>query len=435
VSKRIALLAAAVAVVASLAVQSAGASPAAGPAATQTHHAAEKGHGKKKKTKKKATKKVRRTTPFLVGINDEQDALYGDPAQGFAALSALRSQVLRVNLYWGGTKWAVANTQPTDPTDPGDPAYNWALYDRLVQYAQTYNIKVVFSILFTPGWANGGQSRTHAPTRPQDLQNFAYAAAERYSGYWTPPAWQAQPDLGIGNGPLPVVNMWTAWNEPNNPIWLAPQYKKVGKRWRVESAFQYARICNAVYTGVHSVVISPAKGYLQGEQVACGVTGPKGNDAPKSKRPSVDPLTFLASAKRFGMKTFDVYAHHPYANSGKESPKYVPTGKNKRRIQLGNIGVLLKLVTKLYGPKHLWITEYGYQTNPPDKTIFGTSWRNQAVWLRQAWQMAHANPRIDMFLWFLVRDEPKIGGWQSGLETVAGKHKPSWNVFRKLPRG
>jgi hypothetical protein len=431
VSKRIALVAAAALVVAGLAVEAAGASPAyqARPA---TDSVVQKGHGKKKQHAKQT---VRRTTPLLVGINDEQDALYGDPAAGFATLSSLRTQVLRVNLYWGGNKWAVANSQPSDPTDPGDPAYDWSLYDRLVEYAQTYNIKVVFSILFTPGWANGGQPRTHPPTNMRALQDFAYAAAERYSGYWTPPSWQAQPDLGVGNGPLPVVNMWTAWNEPNNPIWLAPQYKRVGGKWRVWSAIQYAKICNAVYAGVHGVIISPAQGYVPNEQVACGVTGPKGNDSPKSKRASVDPLTFLTAAHAAGMKTFDVYAHHPYANSGKESPTYVPKGAQKRRIQLGNIGVLLKLVTKYYGPKHLWITEYGYQTNPPDHTIFGTSWKNQALWLKQAWAIAHKNPRIDMFLWFLVKDEPKLGGWQSGLETVAGKHKPSWNAFKNLPRG
>jgi hypothetical protein len=40
-----------------------------------------------------------------------------------------------------------------------------------------------------------------------------------------------------------------------------------------------------------------------------------------------------------------------------------------------------------------------------------------------------------MLLWFLVRDQPLIGGWQSGLETVTGVHKPAWNVFRDLPRG
>ena len=403
-SKRLALVAAAV-LVAVVAVSAATASP--------KQHA------------------VKQSSHLLVGMNDEPDTLYGDPATAFATLKALNVQVLRVNLYWGGNKWAVANSKPSDPTDPGDPAYQWGLYDRLVQYAHTYNIQVVFSILFTPGWANGGQARTVPPTNMQDLQNFAYAAAERYSGLWTPPGWQRNPQLGIDGSPLPKVSLWTAWNEPNNPIWLTPQYKKVGKKWIVQSAKSYAQICNAIYDGVHS----PSLGPLPGETVACGVTGPKGNDAPTSARPSVDPLTFLTAAHQYGMKTFDVYAHHPYANAGNESPTYVPKGKDRLRVQLGNINTLLAKVSQYYGPKHLWITEYGYQTNPPDTTIFGTSWANQAKWLTQAYAIARKNPRIDMMLWFLVRDEPVISGWQSGLETVAGKRKPSWNAFIKVPRG
>jgi len=406
VSKRIPLLAAATALAVGLVVQAATASPAKHAAKQSTH--------------------------LLVGMNDEPDTLYGNPATAFATLKTLKVQVLRVNLYWGGNKWAVANSKPSDPTDPGDPAYNWSLYDRLVQYAKTYNIQVMFSILFTPGWANGGQARTVAPTDMQDLQDFAYAAAERYSGLWTPPSWQRNASLGIGNGPLPKVSMWTAWNEPNNPIWLSPQYKKVGGKWVIWSAYQYAKICNAIYAGIHS----PALGPLPGEQVACGVTGPKGNDAPTSSRPSVDPLSFLGAANSAGMKTFDVYAHQPYANSGNEAPDYVPKGNTARRIQLGNINVLLAKISALYGPKHLWITEYGYQTNPPDTSIFGTSWANQAKYMQQAYAIARKNPRIDMMLWFLVRDEPNIvSGWQSGLETVAGKRKPSWNTYIKLPRG
>ena len=116
-------------------------------------------------------------------------------------------------------------------------------------------------------------------------------------------------------------------------------------------------------------------------------------------------------------------------------PSYVPTGKNKRRIQLGNLNVLIAQLTKFYGQKHLWITEYGYQTNPPDKSIFGVSWSKQALYMKQAYAIARANPRIDMMLWFLVRDEPNLGGWQSGLETVARKHKPAWATFLDLPRG
>jgi hypothetical protein len=410
VSKRIALIAAALFAVTGLAVSAATAASKK-PAAKQSSH-------------------------LRVGINDEADTLYGDPPSAFNTLKTLKTQVLRVNMYWGGTKWAVANSgRPVDPTDPGDHAYNWALYDRLVKYAQTYNIQLVFSILFTPGWANGGKGKSKPPTNFKDLENFSYAAAERYSGLWIPPAWQQNPSLGIDNTPLPKVSMWTAWNEPNNPIWLTPQYKRVRGQWQVESARQYAKICNAVYTGVHDVLISPKEGPVKGEQVACGVTGPKGNDAPASGRASVDPLTFLGQAKKFGMKTFDVYAHHPYADKGNEAPSYIPTGRFHRRVQMGNLNLLLSLLTKLYGPKHLWITEYGYQTNPPDRTIFGTSWSNQALFMKQAFAMARRNPRIDMMLWFLIRDEPSIGGWQSGLETVAGKKKPAWNAFTTIAQG
>ena len=99
--------------------------------------------------------------------NDEPDTLYGNPDTAFATLTTLKTQVLRVNLYWGGNKWAVANKKPTDATDPGDPAYNWALYDRLVHYADANNIKVVFSILFTPSWANGGKARIGRADEPE----------------------------------------------------------------------------------------------------------------------------------------------------------------------------------------------------------------------------------------------------------------------------
>ena len=78
----------------------------------------------------------------------------------------------------------------------------------------------------------------------------------------------------------------------------------------------------------------------------------------------------------------------------------------------------------------VWVTEYGYQTNPPDP-IFGVTWSKQAKYLTQAVAIARANPRIDMFLWFLLRDEQRLGGWQSGLTTFDDKRKPSFNAFRR----
>jgi hypothetical protein len=38
-----------------------------------------------------------------------------------------------------------------------------------------------------------------------------------------------------------------------------------------------------------------------------------------------------------------------------------------------------------------------------------------------------------MMLWFLLRDEPSLSGWQSGLMTVSGKKKPAFAAFARLP--
>jgi hypothetical protein len=95
--------------------------------------------------------------------------------------------------------------------------------------------------------------------------------------------------------------------------------------------------------------------------------------------------------------------------------------------------LLVREVTRLYGNKRIWITEYGYQTNPPDR-IVGVSWAKQAQYLTQAYGIAKRHPRIDMFLWFLLRDERRLTdeGWQSGLLTADGRKKPSFAAFQRL---
>ena len=45
--------------------------------------------------------------------------------------------------------------------------------------------------------------------------------------------------------------------------------------------------------------------------------------------------------------------------------------------------------------------------------------------------VARRNPRVDVFLWFLLRDEERLGGWQSGLTTAAGKRKASFRAFQQ----
>ncbi len=351
-----------------------------------------------------------------VGIYDEAQTLFGAVPQTFAMFKQLHVQEVRLNLYWGG-RFGVARSRPAAATNPADPAYNWDLYDRTVNYAAQNGVHVLFSIYGTPSWANGGKGPNVAPTQATDLRNFAYAAARRYSGTYP----------GSDGRILPAVREWLAWNEPNNPIFLTPQYTKTAIGWAIRSAVDYAKICNAVYNGVHAT-LAPA------ERVGCGVTSPRGNNDPSSARPSVSPLAFLRAAKKAGLKTFDAWAHHPYYAGPTDQPTTKPVtakGAPATAVTLGNISDLVTEVTRLYGNKRIWITEYGYQTNPPD-ALFGVSWAKQATYLTQAFALARKNPRIDMMLWFLLKDEPSVAGWQSGLLTSSGKKKPAYNAFMKM---
>jgi len=342
---------------------------------------------------------------LLVGILDDANTL-NFPEQTFGTLKQLHAQVVRMNVSWR----AVAPTRPARPGDPADPAYRWETYDKAVSAASASGIRVLLSIVGTPAWANGGGPATRAPASAADLHLFAYAAARRYSGTF------AGPD----RTPLPAVRLWLAWNEPNNPLYLAPQYVRAGGGWVMQSARDYARICAAIYGGVHATGLS-------GEHVGCGATAPRGNNDPRSSRPSVSPLVFLRAVKSAGLRRFDAWAHHPYAGSRFETPASRPSSPTA--ITLGNIGVLQAELTALYGPKRLWLTEYGWQTNPPD-ALLGVSWAAQAAYLSQAVAIARRNPGIDMLVWFLLKDDPVLSGWQSGLETATGTRKPSFNAFR-----
>jgi len=352
-----------------------------------------------------------------IGIYDEAQTLYGPVDKTFPLLKQLRAQVIRLNLYWGG-RFGVAKTRPAVATSPNDPAYDWALYDRTVTDASAFGIKVVFSIYGTPAWANGGRGANVAPTRPAiDLRNFAYAAARRYSG--TTPA--------ASGSPLPAVRDWLAWNEPNNPIFLTPQYRRTVSGWAIQSAVDYAKICNAIYGGIHGTL-------LANERVACGVTAPRGNNNPSTARPSVSPLAFLRAAKKAGLRTFDAWAHHPYYAGPTDQPTTKPVtakGAPATAVTLGNFSDLVREVTRLYGNKRMWITEYGYQTNPPDR-LFGVTLARQASYLTESFAIARRNPRVDMMLWFLLKDELSTGGWQSGLITASGRKKPAFAAFQRL---
>jgi len=352
-----------------------------------------------------------------VGIFDDGVVLYGEPDLVFPQLAKTGTQLVRVNLWWAGPGIRVATRKPKRPADPNDPAYNWDTYDRTVRFAVVNGIIPVFSILGTPPWANKAKGWNVAPSSVRDLRLFAVAAQRRYSGEF----------VNADGVTLPRVSLWMAWNEPNNPVFLKPQFRRTTKGWTVQSGRDYAKICNAVVQGVKFVQKS--------SKVACGATSPRGNNNPSSSRPSVSPLAFARAMKAGGATGFDAYAHHPYNGSPAETPTTKPPpgrrGQPPTAVTLGNFDVLVTEVNRLYRKRvRFWITEYGYQTNPPDR-IAGVTPAKQAAYLTQAVAYARRHPQVDLFLWFLLRDEQRLGGWQSGLTTVAGKRKPSFNAFRR----
>jgi hypothetical protein len=81
----------------------------------------------------------------------------------------------------------------------------------------------------------------------------------------------------------------------------------------------------------------------------------------------------------------------------------------------------------------LWITEYGYQTSPPDRT-FGVRYATQARYVHEAFAIARRTRRIDMLVWFLIRDETRLSGWQSGVVTARGRRKPAFRAFARMRR-
>jgi hypothetical protein len=344
---------------------------------------------------------------MLVGLQDDAMVLRGNPTFTFGMLKQLRVQIVRMNLNWPD----VAKRRPAHPQDPADPAYDWDVYDRAIRYAGQNGMQVLLTFLFVPSWANGGKPRNVPPTNYNDLRNFAYAAATRYSGHYIPNT------DSFDEVYLPAVKYWLAWNEPSNPNWL--QQISGG---RFVSPRSYARICTAIWQGVHFTNFA-------GEKVGCGATGPRGNNQARSGRPSMSPLAFMRLTRRAGLRNLDAYAHHPYYGKPSETPASRPGGT---AITLGNINTLISVVNKLWGKKRIWITEYGWQT-PPDR-LFGVSYARQAAYVRQSFAIGRANPRIDMMVWFILRDDTNIPlGWQSGFLTAAGKRKPAFSVFARLP--
>jgi hypothetical protein len=132
------------------------------------------------------------------------------------------------------------------------------------------------------------------------------------------------------------------------------------------------------------------------------------------------------------------WAHHPYT---KRLPPTV-RDTNPASITMANIGDMAGVLDGVATTTHLiplglpvFVTEYGYETNPPDP-FSGVSYATQAAWMNAGDEIAYRNPRVASVAQFLLRDQAPLNNhrrgskaywftYQSGLRTAGGKAKPS----------
>jgi hypothetical protein len=314
------------------------------------------------------------------GVQDDAWLLYGppaSPAQRVETLQRLGVDLVRLTLRWD----TVATKAPADPRDPADPAYDWSLYDPILQRLHAAHISVLISLWGTPPWANGRQKPNNAPLDPTGLGSFAYAASKKY----------------------PWITRWTVWNEPNVRLFLIPNSPRV----------YVTRLLNPAYRALKEA--SPAN------LVAGGVTSPR-------KTPSgVSPIAWIRGM-RAAHALLDAYAQNPYP----VRPGETPTSGGCWRCTEVTMATLPKLISEVkrdFGSRtRIWLTEYGYNSKPPSKWL-GVSNVLQARFVGEAALRAYLAPRVDLLIHFLVRDEPNASRWTSGFYTSRGRVKPSFGAF------
>lgn len=339
-----------------------------------------------------------------VGFQDDPSFRWRDDRlTNFNNAATTGASIIRTTAYWS----QIAPSRPTNAANPFDSGYHFEDLDELLRNAGSRGMTVLITIWGTPGWANGDQGQNHAPTRMADLQDFSRALAARYSGRY--PGY-------------PFVGYYSVWNEPNLAEFLAPAYK-AGKPW---SPLVYARMARAAYAGI--------KAGNSRAQVAIGETSPRGRQRPlgsSTTQDTIAPGLFakIVSAAPGPHVRFDAWAHHPYSGLGQG-----PTAKVAfPNVNLTQLPVFEKKLDQWFKRKGIpiWVTEYGFETKPGEPK--GVTVAKQALYTKQALAYARDDPNVDMFIWFIFRDDP-TSTWQSGLETENNTRKPAFATFTKGAR-
>jgi hypothetical protein len=337
------------------------------------------------------------------------------------------ASIVRIDVSW----LSIAPEKPAagfDAEDPSAPGYQWESLDDSVRSAVNNGLEVLLTVNRAPRWAEGsGRPRTFEPgswkPQPAAYELFAKALAARYDGSY--------PDPLLPGQTLPRVRYFEAWNEPNLDTYLSPQWEN--GEW--VGPVRYRGLLNAFYSGV--------KASQPTATVIGGSLAPFGDPPGGERTPPVLFLRSLLCLHGGQLKPvacpepahFDVLSDHPIAvgapSQSASSPLDVTTP------DLGHLTTILERAERDHlvlprAKKPLWVTEFWYDTNPPDPN--GLSLATQARWYEQDlysfWQQG-AQVAIEL----QIRDAPAgKGGYsfsnQSGAYFLDGSPKPSATAFR-----
>jgi len=405
-------------------------------------------------------------------FQDDQYLLYEPAPTVIRTLDRLHSlgvDSIRVQVLWGAIApdpTATAMPAGFDATNPAAyPAGGWLPYDRLLELAVARHIALNFDVT-APGplWAMApgapsARLANHYEPSPADFAQFVAAVGKRYSGSYAPP--------GASSQPLPRVDYWSVWNEPNQPGWLAPQWHAAAGRQVMDSPVLYREYVDGAFAALRRTGHTTST-----DRILIGELAPEGYEA-AGAAVAIPPLSFLRAmycvdaayrplrgrqadalrcpsggdASAFATAhpgLFDAtgFAHHPYdfalaPGVHLSDPNLVPLA-DLPRLEHG-----LDRTFAAYGVDRrlpIYLTEYGYVTRPPNPYRI-VSPRQQSMYLAQAQYMAWRDPRVRALSQFLLYDsKPNTAfprgsfkywsTFQTGLLFADGRPKPAYNSYR-----
>ncbi|HWD69402.1 MAG TPA: hypothetical protein VG293_04360 [Solirubrobacteraceae bacterium] len=348
-----------------------------------------------------------------------------------AKTEATGAKIVQIEVDWAGLE-PNAPKPGAQLTSPSAPQFNFSGLDQRVEEIMASGLQPVFLVTDAPHWAQGrgGTAADYAmggyKPNARAFGDLAQAMARRYSGSFPNPL--------VKRKRLPRVRYMQAWAEANTDFHLMPQWTKVGGHAVNTGASMYRQMLDAFYKGVKA-------GDPRTVVLASGLEGY--GDAPFSGLQRTHPVTFMenllcltAQLKRAacagGPAHFDVLAADPYEAFSPSTHAVSPLDASAP--DLGRLTKVVKAGLKAgtllpHKTKPLWVTEFGYDSKPPNPQ--GVSTATQAKWLEQGFYVFwHEGASVAM--WYLIRDQtpPYNQNYFSGVFFRSGKKKPSYTAYR-----